>query len=56
MSVRPRTRSGPGTIVAGLIVVVVLLVVAFAAATGVNLCGSVGVVVDLLSPPRAIMT
>ena len=56
MSVRPRTRSGPGTIVAGLVVVVVLLVVAFAAATGVNLGGAVGAVVDSLSPPRAVTT
>lgn len=56
MSTSSRTRSGPGTIVAGLIVVVVLLVVAFAAATGVNLGGAVGAVVDSLSPPRAITT
>ncbi len=50
MSVSHRTRSAPGPIVAGLFVVVLLLVIVFALATGTDLVGALGAAVGSMFP------
>jgi cytochrome c oxidase subunit 2 len=56
MSTSPRTRTAPGTIVAGLVVVVILLLVALAAANGTNVVQGIKDGIASLFPPHPATT
>jgi cytochrome c oxidase subunit 2 len=56
MSTSPRTRTAPGTIVAGVVVIVVLLLVALAAANGTNVVQGIRDGIASLFPPHPATT